>query len=56
MVGQGVLRECLLDNGLESVLSGNLEGVVISGKGHWLLEEAPQQVMPRLVAFINKSQ
>jgi pimeloyl-ACP methyl ester carboxylesterase len=34
----------------------NVEGVVIKGKGHWLMEEAPQQVIPRLVAFINKSQ
>jgi pimeloyl-ACP methyl ester carboxylesterase len=33
----------------------NVEGVVIKGKGHWLMEEAPQQVIPRLVAFINKS-
>jgi pimeloyl-ACP methyl ester carboxylesterase len=29
--------------------------VVIKGKGHWLMEEAPQQVIPQLVAFINKS-
>jgi pimeloyl-ACP methyl ester carboxylesterase len=34
----------------------NVEGVVIKGKGHWLMEEAPEQVIPRLVAFINKSQ
>jgi pimeloyl-ACP methyl ester carboxylesterase len=34
----------------------NVEGVVIKGKGHWLMEEAPQQVIPQLVAFINKSQ
>ena len=34
----------------------NVEGVVIKGKGHWLMEEAPQEVIPRLVAFINKPQ
>ncbi len=34
-----------------------LEGVDRDkGKGHWLMEEAPQQVIPQLVAFINKSQ
>ncbi|MDX6499269.1 MAG: hypothetical protein QOG23_2529 [Blastocatellia bacterium] len=33
----------------------NVEGVVIKGSGHWLMEEAPSQVMPKLVAFINKS-
>lgn len=34
----------------------NVDGVVIKGKGHWLMEEAPQEVIPRLVAFISKSQ
>lgn len=34
----------------------NVEGVVIKGKGHWLMEEAPEQVIPPLVAFINKPQ
>ena len=32
----------------------NVDGVVIKGKGHWLMEEAPEQVIPQLVAFINK--
>lgn len=30
-----------------------VEGVIIQGSGHWLMEEAPQQVIPRLVAFLN---
>jgi pimeloyl-ACP methyl ester carboxylesterase len=34
----------------------NVDGVVIKGSGHWLMEEAPQQVIPKLVAFINKSE
>src|ERR1041385_2870874 len=34
----------------------NVEGVVIKGSGHWLMEEAPQQVIPRLVAFISKTE
>jgi len=33
----------------------NVQAVVIKGSGHWLMEEAPGQVIPRLVAFINKS-
>jgi pimeloyl-ACP methyl ester carboxylesterase len=33
----------------------DVQGVVIKGSGHWLMEEAPDQVIPRLVAFINKS-
>ena len=38
------------------LVDSNVDGVVIKGSGHWLMEEAPQQVIPRLVAFINKSQ
>ena len=33
----------------------NVDGVVIKGKGHWLMEEAPREVIPRLVAFINRA-
>ena len=38
------------------LVNSNVEGVVIKGSGHWLMEEAPHQVIPKLVAFINKSQ
>lgn len=38
------------------LVDSNVEGVVIKGKGHWLIDEAPQEVIPRLVSFINKSQ
>ena len=38
------------------LVDSNVDGVVIKGSGHWLMEEAPHQVIPRLVAFINKSQ
>ena len=34
----------------------NVDRAVITGKGHWLMEEAPQRAIPQLVAFINKSQ
>jgi pimeloyl-ACP methyl ester carboxylesterase len=37
------------------LVDSNVKGVVIKGYGHWLMEEAPQQVIPKLVAFINKS-
>jgi len=26
---------------------------VIKGSGHWLMEEAPRQVIPQLVAFLK---
>jgi pimeloyl-ACP methyl ester carboxylesterase len=38
------------------LVDSNVDGVVIKGSGHWLMEEAPGQVIPQLVAFINKAQ
>jgi len=37
------------------LVANDVQGVVIKGSGHWLMEEAPSQVIPQLVAFINKS-
>ena len=31
----------------------NVTGVIVKGSGHWLMEEAPGQVIPQLVAFLN---
>ena len=36
------------------LVDSDVQGVVIKGSGHWLMEEAPRQVIPQLVAFINK--
>ena len=35
------------------LVAPNAQGVVIEGSGHWLMEEAPDQVIPRLVAFLD---
>jgi pimeloyl-ACP methyl ester carboxylesterase len=32
----------------------NVEGVIIKGSGHWLMDEARDQVIPRLVSFLNR--
>jgi pimeloyl-ACP methyl ester carboxylesterase len=32
----------------------NVEGVVVKGSGHWLMEEAPDQVIPKLVDYLNR--
>jgi pimeloyl-ACP methyl ester carboxylesterase len=32
----------------------NVEGVIVPGAGHWLMDEAPDQVIPALVEFINR--
>jgi pimeloyl-ACP methyl ester carboxylesterase len=37
------------------LVDSNVEGVVIKGSGHWLMDEAPGQVIPQLVAFIKKT-
>lgn len=37
------------------LVDADVQGIVIKGSGHWLMEEAPSQVIPQLVAFIKKS-
>lgn len=32
----------------------NVEGVIVKGSGHWLMEEAPEQTIPALVSFLDK--
>ena len=36
------------------MVATNVEGVIIKGSGHWLMEEAPGQVIPKLVDFLNQ--
>ena len=54
LTGEKASGEFLIEQA--RLVDTNVEGVVIKGKGHWLMEEAPREVIPRLVAFINKSQ
>jgi pimeloyl-ACP methyl ester carboxylesterase len=35
------------------MVATNVDGVIITGSGHWLIDEAPNQVIPRLVAFFQ---
>ena len=35
------------------MVAANVDGVIITGSGHWLIDEAPTQVIPRLVAFFQ---
>jgi pimeloyl-ACP methyl ester carboxylesterase len=37
-----------------TLVATNVEGKVIPGSGHWLMEEAPQQVTPVLTEFVNR--
>ena len=36
------------------LVADDVEGVVIKGSGHWLIDEAPDQVVPKLVAFFGQ--
>jgi len=36
------------------LVATNVQGVVVRGSGHWLMEEAPEQVIPKLVEFLNR--
>jgi pimeloyl-ACP methyl ester carboxylesterase len=45
--GEGLIRQGRL-------VAKNVEGVVVRNSGHWLMEEAPEQVIPKLVEFLNR--
>ncbi len=36
------------------LVATHVEGVVIPGAGHWLMEEAGDQVIPKLVEFLGR--
>ncbi|MFT3686539.1 MAG: alpha/beta hydrolase [Phycisphaerales bacterium] len=36
------------------LVATNVEGHVVTGSGHWLMEEAPSQVIPAIKRFVNK--
>lgn len=35
------------------LVASNVQGQVVIGSGHWLMEEAPQTVIPAITAFLN---
>jgi len=35
------------------MVSDNVQGVIVAGSGHWLIDEAPGQVIPKLVEFFQ---
>src|SRR6202158_4647475 len=36
------------------MVATNVEGVLVKDRGHWLMEEAPDQVIPKLAEFLNR--
>lgn len=49
--GEKASGQFLIDQG--RLVAANVEGVIIKGTGHWLVDEAPEQVLPLLVAFLR---
>ncbi|HSD39507.1 MAG TPA: alpha/beta hydrolase [Rhodocyclaceae bacterium] len=52
LAGEKASGNTLIDQG--RLVATNVEGVIIPGSGHWLMEEATSQVVPKLVDFLNK--
>jgi len=50
--GEKAGGQFLIDQG--RMVDDNVEGVIIKGSGHWLMEEAPGQTIPALVAFLDR--
>src|SRR3954471_10537820 len=46
--GEGLIEQAKL-------VASNVSGQIVAGSGHWLMEEAPDIVIPAIVAFINDS-
>ena len=44
--------EFLISQG--KLVATNVEGVLVSDSGHWLIDEAPDQVIPKLVEFFGR--
>jgi pimeloyl-ACP methyl ester carboxylesterase len=51
LAGEKASGNFLIEQG--RLVDTHVQGVVIKGSGHRLMEEAPGQVIPRLVAFIT---
>lgn len=51
LTGEKASGEFLIQQG--RLVAKNVEGVVIRNSGHWLMEEAPKQVIPKLVDFLT---
>jgi pimeloyl-ACP methyl ester carboxylesterase len=51
LTGEKASGEFLIEQG--RLVADHVDGVVVKGSGHWLMEEAPDQVIPKLVSFLN---
>jgi pimeloyl-ACP methyl ester carboxylesterase/quercetin dioxygenase-like cupin family protein len=52
LTGEKASGQFLIDQA--RLVATDVKGVVVKGSGHWLMEEAPDQVIPQLVAFVDE--
>jgi pimeloyl-ACP methyl ester carboxylesterase len=52
LTGEKASGEFLITQG--RLVANNVEGVVVKGSGHWLIDEAPDQVIPKLADFLTR--
>jgi pimeloyl-ACP methyl ester carboxylesterase len=52
LAGEKASGEFLIAQG--RLVDTDVEGVVVKGAGHWLIDEAPEQVIPKLVEFLAR--
>ena len=50
--GEKAGGQFLIDQG--RLVADNVEGVIVKGAGHWLVDEAPGDVLPMLVTFLTR--
>ena len=50
--GEKASGEFLIDQG--RLVADNVEGVIVKGSGHWLMDEARDQVVSKLVGFLSR--
>jgi pimeloyl-ACP methyl ester carboxylesterase len=51
LTGEKASGQVLIDQA--KLVDTKVEGVIVPGAGHWLMEEAPQVVIPKLVEFLK---
>jgi pimeloyl-ACP methyl ester carboxylesterase len=52
LTGEKASGAFLIEQG--RLVDDNVEGVVVKGSGHWLMDEARDQVVPKLVSFFTR--
>jgi pimeloyl-ACP methyl ester carboxylesterase len=52
LTGEKASGEFLIEQG--RLVADNVDGVMVKGSGHWLMDEARDQVVPKLVSFFGR--